>query len=47
MAVCSWFSLGALNVNAPGLLICPSALVILVSGSFYFRRMERTFADVV
>jgi ABC-type polysaccharide/polyol phosphate export permease len=23
------------------------ALVILVSGIFYFRRMERTFADVV
>ena len=23
------------------------ALIILVSGMFYFRRMERTFADVV
>jgi ABC-type polysaccharide/polyol phosphate export permease len=24
-----------------------AALVVLVSGAFYFRRMERTFADVV
>jgi ABC-type polysaccharide/polyol phosphate export permease len=24
-----------------------AALAILVSGAFYFRRMEKTFADVV
>jgi lipopolysaccharide transport system permease protein len=24
-----------------------AALVLLVSGSFYFRRMERVFADVI
>jgi ABC-type polysaccharide/polyol phosphate export permease len=24
-----------------------AALVILVSGAFYFRRVERTFADIV
>jgi lipopolysaccharide transport system permease protein len=43
-----WALLG--NVAAPGPLIWVSAaaaLVILVSGAFYFRRMERTFADVV
>ncbi len=43
-----WALLG--NVAAPGPLIWASAaaaLVILVSGAFYFRRMERTFADVV
>src|SRR4030067_59587 len=43
-----WALLG--NINAPGPLIWVSAvasLVILVSGAFYFRRMERTFADVV
>jgi len=43
-----WALLG--NANAPGPLIWASAaaaLVILVSGAFYFRRMERTFADVV
>jgi len=36
--------------TAPGPLIGASALmavVILISGAFYFRRMERTFADVV
>jgi lipopolysaccharide transport system permease protein len=43
-----WALLG--NANAPGPLIWASAaaaLIILVSGAFYFRRMERTFADVV
>ena len=36
--------------TAPGPIILVSALVavvLLVSGAFYFRRMERTFADVV
>jgi lipopolysaccharide transport system permease protein len=43
-----WALLG--KASAPGPLIWASAaaaLVILVSGAFYFRRMERTFADVV
>ena len=36
--------------SAPGPMILVSsaaALILLVSGAFYFRRMERTFADVV
>ena len=36
--------------TAPGPLILVSGIVslgILLSGAFYFRRMERTFADVV
>jgi len=36
--------------TAPGPIIAVSALasvVLLVSGAFYFRRMEKTFADVV
>jgi len=36
--------------TAPGLMIVVSslaALSILVTGAFYFRRMEKTFADVV
>jgi len=36
--------------NAPGMSIVISALtalVILVTGTFYFRRMEKTFADIV
>ncbi len=36
--------------TAPGLMLLVSyfaAIVILISGAFYFRRMERTFADVV
>jgi len=35
---------------APGPIIAVSsaaALVILVTGAFYFRRMEKTFADIV
>jgi lipopolysaccharide transport system permease protein len=43
-----WALLGA--NTAPGPMIVASslaALVILVSGAFYFRRLERTFADVV
>jgi len=43
-----WALLGA--ETAPGPTIFVSALVaagLLVSGLFYFRRMERTFADVV
>ncbi|MCB0209513.1 MAG: ABC transporter permease [Anaerolineae bacterium] len=43
-----WALLG--TDTAPGLLILVSTLtatILLVSGAFYFRRMERTFADVV
>jgi len=43
-----WALLG--TQTAPGLIILVSALVavgLLVSGAFYFRRMEKTFADVV
>ena len=43
-----WALLG--TATRPGAMIFASAgaaLVILVSGAFYFRRMERNFADVV
>ena len=43
-----WALLG--THTAPGPIIIVSSLValtLLVSGAFYFRRMERTFADVV
>jgi lipopolysaccharide transport system permease protein len=43
-----WTLLG--TNTAPGLILLVSslaALVLLVSGAFYFRRMEKTFADVV
>jgi lipopolysaccharide transport system permease protein len=43
-----WALLG--SNSAPGPIIAVSATVsvlILISGSFYFRRMERTFADLV
>jgi lipopolysaccharide transport system permease protein len=43
-----WALLGA--ETAPGSMVLVSslaALAILVGGAFYFRRMERTFADVI
>jgi lipopolysaccharide transport system permease protein len=43
-----WALLG--TDTAPGLMTIVSsvvALILLVSGAFYFRRMEQTFADVV
>ena len=43
-----WALLG--SGNAPGRMALVSfaiALVLLVSGAFYFRRMERRFADVI
>lgn len=43
-----WALLG--TDNAPGPIIAVStvmAVILLISGSFYFRRMEKTFADVV
>jgi lipopolysaccharide transport system permease protein len=43
-----WALLG--SRTAPGPMIAASslaALVILIGGAYYFRRMEKTFADVV
>lgn len=43
-----WALLG--TATAPGPIVAASAgaaVILLVSGSFYFRRMEKTFADVV
>jgi homopolymeric O-antigen transport system permease protein len=43
-----WSLVGA--NTAPGPIVALSSLVaigLLVSGAYYFRRMERTFADVV
>jgi lipopolysaccharide transport system permease protein len=43
-----WALLG--TGSPPGAMVAAStvvALVFLVSGALYFRRMERTFADVV
>jgi lipopolysaccharide transport system permease protein len=43
-----WALLG--TNSAPGPMIAVSstvAIVILITGAFYFRRMERTFADIV
>jgi len=43
-----WALLG--TNTAPGPIIIVSslaALIVLVGGAFYFRRMERTFADIV
>jgi len=36
--------------TAPGAIVAVSAsaaVLILISGAFYFRRMEKTFADIV
>jgi lipopolysaccharide transport system permease protein len=43
-----WALLG--TDTAPGLMIAASsvvAIIILIGGAFYFRKMEKTFADVV
>jgi lipopolysaccharide transport system permease protein len=43
-----WALLG--TSQAPGAMFAISALaaaLMLISGAFYFRRMERTFADIV
>jgi lipopolysaccharide transport system permease protein len=43
-----WALLG--TNTAPGLMVAVSAItaiVVLVAGAFYFRRVERTFADLV
>jgi lipopolysaccharide transport system permease protein len=44
------FRWALLGTEPPGPMIGASflaAVVVLASGAFYFRRMERTFADVV
>jgi lipopolysaccharide transport system permease protein len=51
VGVIEGFRWGLLETNtAPGAVIVVSSLMaiaILVSGAFYFRRMEKTFADIV
>ncbi len=43
-----WALLGTKTVPGPILIVSTAVmLLILVSGAFYFRRMERTFADTV
>ncbi len=43
-----WALLGTTSAPGPMILVSSTAaLALLVSGAFYFRRMERTFADVV
>jgi lipopolysaccharide transport system permease protein len=43
-----WALLGTATAPGPIIIVsCVAALALLVSGAFYFRRMERTFADVV
>jgi len=43
-----WALLGKGSAPGPMLLVSTlAALVILISGAYYFRRMEKTFADVV
>jgi lipopolysaccharide transport system permease protein len=44
------FRWALLGTDAPGPIIIVSALAavaLLVSGAYYFRRMEKTFADVI
>lgn len=42
-----WAILGAETLSVPGLAISvATSLVLLVTGAFYFKRMERIFADV-
>jgi lipopolysaccharide transport system permease protein len=43
-----WALLGTKTAPAPMILVSAlAAVMILVGGAFYFRRMEKTFADVV
>ena len=43
-----WALLGAETAPGPMIIVSSlAALALLVSGTFYFRRLERTFADVV
>jgi homopolymeric O-antigen transport system permease protein len=50
VGVVEGFRWALLGTNPPGPMIAVSAaisVIILISGAFYFRRMERTFADLV
>jgi lipopolysaccharide transport system permease protein len=43
-----WALLGTNTAPGPIIIVSSAAaLVVLVSGLYYFRRMERTFADIV
>jgi len=43
-----WALLGTQNAPGPMIIVSAlAALAILVSGAFYFRRLEKTFADVI
>jgi len=44
------FRWSLLGTNPPGSLLVTSVIIViivLISGAFYFRRMERTFADII
>lgn len=50
VGVVEGFRWALLGTNPPGPMIYISAvtsIIILIGGAFYFRRMERTFADIV
>jgi lipopolysaccharide transport system permease protein len=43
-----WALLGSNSAPGPMIIVSTlAALALLISGAFYFRRMEKTFADVV
>jgi lipopolysaccharide transport system permease protein len=42
-----WALTGTETIRAEALLSLPLLLIVLVSGLYFFRRMERIFADVV
>ena len=42
-----WALLGSSGVDATVLLVSTSVVVLLVSGMFYFRRMEQYYSDIV
>lgn len=43
-----WALLGRMNINFPMLIVSTLiVLLLLISGLYYFRRLENTFADVV
>jgi lipopolysaccharide transport system permease protein len=43
-----WALLGAQTAPGPMIIVSSmAAVMILIGGAFYFRKMEKTFADVV
>jgi lipopolysaccharide transport system permease protein len=43
-----WSLLGLNALSIPGILVSTGVVVVVfVSGMYYFKRMERTFADTV